>query len=192
MYEIVTENSFNINIQNVVGSADLHQKIDLASIVRAFPTAEYQPDRFPGLVYRLKKPSVVILVFGTGKLVVAGAKSSNMVLRAVSKLVQEFKAHGIVILTEPDVTVRNVVASAELGHTVDLEEATNILDGTIYDPEQFPGLIYKIKDSKASMLIFSNGKLVCAGAKTEAEAINAVNRLYETLTEKGLLSKAEV
>ena len=184
-------NPFNINVQNVVASADLHQRIDLRSIERAFPAVEYKPDRFPGLVYRLKKPSVVILVFSTGKLVVAGAKSSNMVLRAVSKLVQEFKAHGIVILTEPDVTVRNVVASAELGHTVDLEEAANILDGTIYDPEQFPGLIYKIKDSKASMLIFSNGKLVCAGARTEVEAINAVNKLYETLTEKGLLSKPE-
>ena len=115
-----------------------------------------------------------------------------MAKRAVSKLVEEFKAHGIVILTEPDVTIRNVVASAELGHTVDLEDTANMLEGTIYEPEQFPGLIYKIKDSKASMLIFSNGKLVCAGAKTELEAKNAVNELYKTLTEKGLLPKPEV
>jgi len=183
----VSENSFNINVQNVVGSADLHQRMDLESIARVFPAAEYKPDRFPGLVYRLKKPSVAFLVFRTGKLVVAGAKSSTMVLRAVSKLVQEFKAHGIVILTEPDVTIRNVVASAELGHAVDLEETANILERTIYEPEQFPGLIYKIKDSKASMLIFSNGKLVCAGAKTKVEAEKAVNELYKTLTEKGLL-----
>ena len=131
-------------------------------------------------------------MFRTGKLVIAGAKSSNMAKRAASKLVEEFKAHGIVILAEPDVTIRNVVVSAELGHTVDLEDAAKALERTIYDPDIFPGLIYKIRDSKASILIFSNGKLVCAGAKTEVEAKSAVNELYKTLTEKGLLPKPEV
>jgi transcription initiation factor TFIID TATA-box-binding protein len=183
-------NQFNINVENVVASADLHQNIDLESIVRAFPAVEYKPDQFPGLVYRLKKPSAATLVFSTGKLIVAGAKSQNMAKRAVSKLVEDLKGQGIVILAKPDVTIRNVVASAELGHRVDLEDTANILDGTIYEPDQFPGLIYRVKGSKITMLIFSSGKLVCAGATSEVDAEKAVNDLFKTLAEKGLVPKS--
>jgi len=113
-----------------------------------------------------------------------------MAKRVVSKLVEEFKAQGIVILAKPDVTIRNVVASAELGHRVDLEDTANILDGTIYEPDQFPGLIYGVKGSKITMLIFSSGKLVCAGATSEVDAEKAVNDLFKTLAEKGLVPKS--
>ena len=183
-------NQFNINVENVVASADLHQNIDLESIVRAFPAVEYKPDQFPGLVYRLKKPSVATLVFRTGKLIVAGAKSEVRARRTVSKLVEEFKAQGIVILAKPDVTIRNVVASADLGYRIDLEDTANTLEGTIYEPDQFPGLIYRVKGSKVTMLIFSSGKLVCAGAASEVDAKKAVNDLFKTLAAKGLVPKS--
>jgi transcription initiation factor TFIID TATA-box-binding protein len=177
---------FEINIENVVASANLHQNIDLQSIARAFPTVEYKPDQFPGLVYRLKKPSTAVLVFSTGKLIVAGAKSESRAKRAVLKLVAELKTGGIVILGKPEVTIRNVVASADLGYRVDLEDAATNLEGTIYEPDQFPGLIYRQKDPKAVVLIFASGKLVCTGASHEADVERAVNKLHETLTMKGL------
>jgi len=178
---------FNINIQNVVASADLHQNIDLESIARTFPKVQYKPDQFPGLVYRLKKPKAAVLIFGTGKLIIAGAKSEKRATRAVSKLVEELKTGGLVILGKPDVTIRNVVASADLGDRIDLEDAANILTGTIYEPDQFPGLIYRMKEPKVVILIFTSGKLVCAGAGSEVDAERAVSKLHETLASRGLL-----
>jgi transcription initiation factor TFIID TATA-box-binding protein len=181
------KDEFNINIQNVVASANLHQSVDLESIAKTFPTAKYKPDQFPGLVYHVKKPNAAILIFSTGKLIIAGAKSEKRATRAVSKLVEELKTGGLVVLGKPDVTIRNVVASADLGHRVDLEDTANSLVGTIYDPDQFPGLIYRMKEPKAVMLIFTSGKLVCAGASSEAEAQRAVIKLHETLAAEGLV-----
>jgi len=181
------ENQFNINIENVVASASLHQHIDLESIAKTFPLVEYKPDRFPGLVYRLKKPKVATLVFSTGKVIVAGAKSENRARRAVSKLVEELKRGGIVILGKPDVTIRNVVASADLKHRIDLEDTANGLEGTIYEPDQFPGLIYRMKELGVVMLIFASGKLVCTGASREIDVEKAVGKLHETLTLRGLI-----
>ena len=181
------KDQFNINIENVVASANLNQNIDLQSIVRAFPAVEYKPDQFPGLVYRLKKPNVATLVFSTGKLIVAGAKSEKRARRAVSKLVEELKGGGFVILGRPDVTIRNVVASADLGHRIDLEDTANSLEGTIYEPDQFPGLIYRLKEPKVVMLIFSSGKLVCTGASREVDVARAVSKLREALAIRGLI-----
>jgi len=107
--------------------------------------------------------------------------------RAVSKLVEELKTGGLVIFGTPDVTIRNVVASADLGHQVDLEDTANILTGTIYEPDQFPGLIYRMKNPKAVILIFTSGKLVCAGAGSEVDAKRAVIKLHETLASEGLV-----
>ena len=181
------KDQFNINIQNVVASADLHQSIDLESIAKTFPAVKYKPDQFPGRVYHVKKPNAAILIFSTGKLIIAGAKSEMRATRAVSKLVEELKTGGLVIFGNPDVTIRNVVASADLGHQVDLEDTANILTGTIYEPDQFPGLIYRMKNPKAVILIFTSGKLVCAGAGSEVDAKRAVIKLHETLASEGLV-----
>ena len=170
-----------------MASADLHQSIDLELVARTFSMVEYKPDQFPGVIYRLKKPNVATLVFSTGKLIVAGARSEARARRAVSKLVKEFKTGGIVILGKPDVTIRNVVASADLGCRIDLEDAAKSLEGTIYEPEQFPGLIYRMKAPKVVVLIFSSGKLVCTGASQEANVEKAINKLHEALAMKGLI-----
>jgi transcription initiation factor TFIID TATA-box-binding protein len=180
-------NHFNINIENVVASADLHQNIDLESVAKTFPTVEYKPDRFPGLVYRLRKPKVAMLVFSTGKLIVVGAKSESQAKRAVLKLVEELKAGRLVILGKPDVTIRNVVASADLCHQIDLEDTANRLEGTIYDPDQFPGVIYRLKELSVVILIFASGKLVCTGASHEVDVERAVKKLHETLATNNLI-----
>ncbi|MBY8989058.1 MAG: hypothetical protein KGD61_11440 [Candidatus Lokiarchaeota archaeon] len=80
-----------INIENVVASATLNQDIDLNSVVRAFPSVEYKPERFPGLVFRLKKPKTATLIFRTGKMVCTGAKSERLAKTAINKVVRELK-----------------------------------------------------------------------------------------------------
>ena len=176
-----------INIENVVATATLHQNIDLNSIVRVFPGVQYRPEEFPGLVYRLRKPKTATLIFGSGKMVCTGAKSERQARKAVMKVVDELKRNGIVILSKPEIQVQNIVASVGLGGYIDLEKLTYSLKRTMYEPEQFPGLIYRMDDPKVVILVFTSGKLVCTGAKKETEVYRAVTKLRETLEEKILI-----
>ncbi|MGD0550568.1 MAG: TATA-box-binding protein [Candidatus Bathyarchaeia archaeon] len=177
-----------MNIENVVASATLKQKIDLNSIVRLFPGVEYRPEQFPGLVYRLKKPKTATLIFSSGKMVCTGAKSEAQAKKAVIKVVDELKRNGMVILGKPEIQIQNIVSSAGLGGRIDLEKTTYSLKRTMYEPEQFPGLIYRMDDPKVVILIFASGKLVCTGAKKEAEVPRAIAILQKTLEEKGLIT----
>jgi transcription initiation factor TFIID TATA-box-binding protein len=166
----------------------VNQKLDLNAIVRIFPGVEYRPEQFPGLVYRLKKPKTATLVFNSGKMVCTGAKSEKQARTAVTKVVDELKSGGIVILAKPEIEIQNIVSSAGLGGHIDLEKTTYSLKRTMYEPEQFPGLIYRMDEPKVVILIFASGKLVCTGAKKEAEVSRAVGKLQQTLEEKGLIT----
>ena len=176
------------SIENVVASATLGQTIDLNSIVRAFPGVEYRPEQFPGLVYRLKKPKTATLIFSSGKMVCTGAKSERQARKAVMKVVDELKKNGVLILAKPEIQIQNIVASAGLGGHIDLEKCTYSLERTMYEPEQFPGLIYRMGDPKVVILLFASGKLVCTGAKKEGEVHRAVSLLQQTLEQKELIS----
>jgi len=181
------EQDLGINIENVVASASLYQTIDLLSIMKIFRNVEYRPKQFPGLVYRLKKPKTATLIFGSGKMVCTGAKSEKMAKRAVNKVVRELKNGGIIILGKPTITIQNIVASANLHGKIDLETAADIMDNVMYEPEQFPGLIYRMGNPKVVMLLFASGKLVCTGAKYEEIVKEAVEKLHEILQDYDLI-----
>jgi transcription initiation factor TFIID TATA-box-binding protein len=185
---LLAERKAFINIENVVVTGTLHQSIDLNSIVRVFPGVEYRPERFPGLVYRLRKPKATTLIFSSGKMVCAGSKSERQAHKAVMKVVEELNRNGIVILGKPEIQIQNIVASVGLGGYIDLEKVTYSLKHTMYEPEQFPALIYRMEDPKVVILIFTTGKLVCTGAKKETEVHRAVAKLQETLEEKILIT----
>jgi len=180
----------SVDIENVVASAILTQTIDLFSVVKAFPNVEYRPEQFPGLVFRLKKPKTATLIFSSGKMVCTGAKSENQAKKAVNKVIKELKDNGIVIVGKPEIEIQNIVASANLYGRVDLEKSVYSLGRTMYEPEQFPGLIYRMDEPKVVILLFASGKLVCTGAKNEEAVYEAVKRLQETL-EKDALIKYE-
>jgi len=170
-----------ITIQNVVASASLDQKFNLLDIVKTFSHVEYNPKRFPGLVFRLKRPKTATLIFSTGKMVCTGAKSEKLAKSAVNKVVRELKKNGIVVLGKPVIIIQNIVASANLHSHVDLETASDVLDNVMYEPEQFPGLIYRMADPKTVLLVFTSGKIVCTGGKSEEIVHESVNKLYELL-----------
>jgi transcription initiation factor TFIID TATA-box-binding protein len=136
----------------------------------------------------LKKPKTTTLIFGSGKMVCTGAKSESQARKAVTRVVEELKTNGIVILRKPEMQIQNIVASAGLGGRIDLEKSTYALKRTMYEPEQFPGLIYRMDDPKSVILIFSTGKLVCTGTKKEGDVHTAVARLQESLEEKALIA----
>jgi len=177
----------DIHIQNIVASAALNQRISLKTIVEKFPHAEYSPRVFPGLVFRLKKPKTATLIFETGKMVCTGAKSEKEAIQAVNKVVKELKTHGIQVLNKPAIKIQNIVASGALNGEIDLENVVYKLKRVMYEPEQFPGAVFRMDEPKVVFLIFSAGKIVCVGAKKEQDVYDAVDKLQVILEERGLI-----
>jgi len=176
-----------VSIENVVASASIDQKLDLKDVVKKFPDVEWNPEQFPGAVFRLKNPKTATLLFRTGKMVCTGAKSEEMARKAVKTVVQKLRKGKIKIKKEATVTIQNIVASINLGGRVHLEEAARSLPRSMYEPEQFPGLIHRMLDPKTVILIFSSGKLVCTGGRTEKDVYRSVNNLHSMLEEKNLM-----
>ena len=176
-----------ISIENVVASASVDQKLDLNEITKKFPDTEYHPDQFPGLVFRLKTPKTATLVFRTGKMVCTGAKSEDLSRKAVKTVVQRLRKGGIKIKKDATVTIQNIVASINLGGKISLEQAARTLPRSMYEPEQFPGVIHRMVDPKTVILLFASGKLVCTGGKTEKDVYRSVNNLHSMLEEMGLM-----
>jgi transcription initiation factor TFIID TATA-box-binding protein len=176
-----------ISIENVVASATLNQKVDLNAVVKGYPGVEYRPEQFPGLVFRLKRPKTATLIFSSGKMVCTGAKSEKEAKRAVMKVVKELKKGGIIIISKPELKIQNIVASAGVGGMIDLEKAAYSLGHSMYEPEQFPGLIYRMVEPKVVILLFASGKLVCTGAKKEEDVYVAVEQLHTLLEETNLI-----
>lgn len=176
-----------VHIENVVASVTLNQRIDLEKVLRSFPNVEYDPKQFPGLVYRLKKPKTATLIFNSGKMVCTGSKSEKEAVEAIHKIVEHLKKADIEIIGEPIIQVQNIVASASLGGELNLEEAAVNLQDVMYEPEQFPGLIYRMKNPKVVILLFGSGRIVITGAKSEEEVYTGVNNVLQTVLELGIM-----
>ncbi len=177
----------HVMIQNVVAVATLNQEIDLLAIMSVFMNTDYRPKRFPGLVFRLKRPKTTTLIFRSGKMVCTGAKSEKMARSAVNKVVRELKKAGFIISRSPKIEIVNMVATANFGGVVDLEAASDILDNVLYEPEQFPGLIYRMEDPKVVLLVFRSGKIVLTGAKREEQVHEAAEKMKVILNENELI-----
>jgi transcription initiation factor TFIID TATA-box-binding protein len=178
-----------IKIENVVASTSLGTELDLQSIALALDNAEYEPEQFPGLVCRLKEPKTAALLFRSGKVVCTGAKSIDAVHKAVDIVTQKIEASGIKVNRSPEITVQNIVASSDLGAELNLNAiAIGLgLEKVEYEPEQFPGLVYRLDAPKVVVLLFGSGKLVCTGARRPEDAEQAVDRITEELKALGLL-----
>ncbi len=176
-----------VKIENVVASADLKQNVDLNRIVRHYPNVEYRPEQFPGLVFRLENPRTATLIFNSGKMVCTGAKSEDEARDAILRIIDELRRSGIISEGEHELQIQNIVASANLKGLIDLERTAYALGRIIYEPEQFPGLIYRMDDPPVVILLFSSGKLVCTGAKKEEAVYRAVKKLHQFLEDENLI-----
>jgi transcription initiation factor TFIID TATA-box-binding protein len=176
-----------IKIENVVASTALGVKFDLESIAAVFENVQYEPKRFPGLVYKMDKPKVALLIFRPGKIICTGAKSIDDAKLAIRKIVQKIRAIGMGIPDEPVVVVQNLVATVSLHAKLNLEAIAIGLNHTEYEPEQFPGLVYRMADPKVVFLVFGSGKIVITGAKSPEDAERAADNLVENLHELGVL-----
>jgi transcription initiation factor TFIID TATA-box-binding protein len=135
----------------------------------------------------LDEPKAAALIFGSGKIVCTGAKSIADVRLAIKRIVEEIRKAGMEIPGEPEVIVQNVVATANLGAELNLDAIAIGLDNTEYEPEQFPGLVYRMKDPKVVLLLFGSGKIVITGAKSLEDAERAAENVTMKLEELELL-----
>ena len=184
------EANLDYKIENVVGTVvlEIKEKIDLNVIARKHEDVEYNPERFPGLVMRITDPKATFLIFSTGKMVVTGLRRADEAGPGVKKVVKRIKKAGIEV-SNPKITIQNIVASGDLHTNIDLNMAAIIMEYAMYEPEVFPGLIYRMQEPKTVFLIFSTGRIVCTGAKNKEVVREAVLKLNREVRELGVARK---
>ena len=171
-----------IKIENVVASTDIKKIISLDKLLTILENSEYEPEQFPGLVYRLAEPKVATLIFRSGKMICVGARSTIAAKIALRKTVKNIKKIGIrVNENNIKIKIENIVVSVTLGRDLNLDQLAFQLEDSEYEPEQFPGLVYRIFEPKVAFLLFSSGRVVCAGARSLNDVKKAVKKLESKL-----------
>jgi transcription initiation factor TFIID TATA-box-binding protein len=185
----MTDPAETVSIENVVASTGIGQELDLESLSMDLTGSEYDPDQFPGLVYRLQEPKSASLIFRSGKIVCTGAQSVEDVNRSLRIVFEKLRELGISVADDPEITVQNIVTSADLGQTLNLN-AIAIgfgLESVEYEPEQFPGLVYRIDDPDVVALLFGSGKVVITGGTDPTDAQEAIEAIDSELDDLGLI-----
>ncbi len=177
----MSKNKTKIKIQNIVVSTSLEHDIPLIKLAEVLPNTEYNPEQFPGLVMRIKTPKTSALIFSSGKVVCTGAKSITKVRESIVKIIENLKKIRIKIKIKPKINIQNMVASGTINMDLNLNSLAMKLENTEYEPEQFPGLVYKLPGTRATFLLFSNGKIVCTGTRSETKLREAVAKLVINL-----------
>jgi len=180
-----------IEIQNIVASTKFAEKLDLDLIAQSLEDAEYEPEQFPGLVYRLDNPKTATLLFRSGASNCTGAKTIEDIRTTIKIISEKLEKIGFKVYKNPEIVIQNIVATSDLGGELNLSEVAVALglENVEYEPEQFPGLVYRLKEPKVAMLLFGSGKIVCAGAKKIEEVSLAVDKLLKELSALELLRK---
>jgi transcription initiation factor TFIID TATA-box-binding protein len=160
-------------------------------IAQSLEEAEYEPEQFPGLVHRLNEPKTATLLFRSGKANCTGAKNIEDVRKTVDIIAEKLEKIGVKVYKNPEIVIQNIVATSDLEGELNLSEVALALglENVEYEPEQFPGLVYRIKEPKVAMLLFGSGKIVCAGARKTEDVVLAVDKLSKELSSLGLLRK---
>lgn len=178
-----TVKKMEYKIVNLVASSSLGAALDLYNLATAIPEVEYEPEQFPGAILKLDEPKVSLLLFKNGNIIISGAsceKDIKAAIKKASKVINEVQS-SVPIKDRVTYKIVNLVATSNLNKQIDLFNAAVTLDNIEYEPEQFPGAIVRIFNPKLTMLLFKNGKLICAGAKSEEDIVKGLNKLKKVL-----------
>ncbi len=188
---------YNLSVQNVVASGKFQvvpdNAIDLVKIASRNDKVEFNPERFPGAIFRYENPKASILLFGNGKYVITGLRKGSDADQVIEKLKKELHRYGTKV-EDPIYTINNVVSSGNIldennkGISIDLNQLAIIAENSMYEPEMFPGLILRIFDPKAVFLIFSSGSFVCSGAISYESSKKATEIMIKLVSESGCIS----
>jgi len=179
----------DIEIVNIVASASVASELNLEKISAQIEEVEYDRERFPGAICRVKEPKTAMLLFTSGKIVCTGARTLKDVNKVVKMIMMKLKAIGENVDSSLEITVQNIVATCdlELDHKLRLNQVAISLglENIEYEPEQFPGMVYRVTEPRAVALIFSTGKIVCTGAKRIEDIKRAVEIIAKELETAG-------
>ncbi len=186
---MLKQKAAEIAIQNVVGVASIEQELDLEAVNSDFPAAQFNPDNFPGLVYRIQEPRSALLIFRSGKIVTTGSDSPEDAIESVNIACDSLRDLGIPIAETVDVEIVNMVCSGDLETDVNLNAVAIGLgfENVEYEPEQFPGLVYRIDDFDVVVLVFSSGKTIITGCGTIDDAHAGFERIRGKLDDLALI-----
>ncbi|MFQ5647933.1 MAG: TATA-box-binding protein [Candidatus Aenigmatarchaeota archaeon] len=175
-------------MENVVAFVSLDRNIPLAKVSSRLENAEYSPESFPGIVYRIKEPRAATLIFSSGKIVCTGAKSIDMARKAVDRVVGDINKTGIRMPKKFKVTVENIVASTQIEakRKLNLETISFEMENVEYEPEQFPGLVCRIPEPRLAFLVFGSGKIICTGGRNIEDIHTALGKLKRKLEAIGV------
>lgn len=170
-------------LQNIVATVNLDCRLDLKTIALHARNAEYNPKRFAAVIMRIREPKTTALIFASGKMVVTGAKSeefSRLAARKYARIIQKLGFNA----KFTEFKIQNIVGSCDIKFPIRLEGLA-FAHGhySSYEPELFPGLIYRMVKPKIVLLIFVSGKIVLTGAKVRDEIYQAFENIYPVLTE---------
>jgi transcription initiation factor TFIID TATA-box-binding protein len=179
--------NIKIKIENVVASTTLGVNIPLELMISVIEGTEYEPEQFPGLVYRMKEPRAAALIFSSGKIVCTGARSVKDVNTVFKKIISMIKKTGVKVPKDFKIQIENIVASTKLKSNLNLDTIAFKLENSEYEPEQFPGLVYRMDKPKVAFLLFSSGKIVCTGARSVKDIRIAIEKVSKKLKEIGAL-----
>jgi len=181
---------FPVKVENVVAVAMFGVEFQLEKLLSQTERTEYEPEQFPGLVYRpAGLPGVAALIFSSGKVVCTGSRTVEGARDALEKVAQKMRENGFAVPKDFSVSIENIVASSKLKGQLKLEELALSLENAEYEPSQFPGLVFRLPDPRVSFLLFSTGKIICTGARNVEDVQKALQKLKERLKAAGI--KAE-
>mmetsp|Transcript_35680 Transcript_35680/g.70985 ORF Transcript_35680/g.70985 Transcript_35680/m.70985 type:complete len:262 (-) Transcript_35680:688-1473(-) len=183
-HDEVGDRTLLIRIQNIASTANLGVRLDLKKIALKCRNTEFNPRRFGAVIMRLREPRATALIFASGKICVTGVKSTHNATLACKKFHYIIERVGFKPKEYMDFKVQNIVGTADLGFPIRLEGllyAHSVFCS--YEPELFPGLIYRLVNPRVVFLIFVSGKIVITGAKKEADLSLALTKLYPVLLE---------
>ncbi|MFC5135418.1 MULTISPECIES: TATA-box-binding protein [Haloferacaceae] len=174
--------SAGIEITNIVAKLDLDIELDLSYLSTQIPNSTYEPEQYPSLIFRPEKLPTV-LVTRSGILLFTGGNSIGDLKASYQCISDELEEIGVSDVGETEnIEIVNIVSSFELSSEVDLNylSVSLGLESVEYEPEQFPGLVYRIEKGPV-VLIFASGKVVITGAETTAEILNAADTIRELI-----------
>jgi len=174
----------NITVENIIAFVKIADELDIHKIAERVPGFMYDPTEFLGLTLKLDEPNVAILLLPNGKVICTGAKKIEDIESSIKEVVKKVKIIGVKIKSKMDIEIQNIIAALDLKKEINLSSISKglMLENMSYEPEQFPGLVYKMDDTGAILLIFSSGKIVCTGVKNLEDAYKAIETMKEKIS----------
>jgi transcription initiation factor TFIID TATA-box-binding protein len=175
-------------IRNIILTVKFADRLDIDLVSRRLKGVEYEPETFPGLIYRMQRPKASFLIFSSGTMNCAGVASHEEAEKAIRNMLRELKRIGVKVY-RPRIEVQNIVASADLRAPLDLNRIAFNLAGCEYEPEQFPGLVLRLDKPRVVFLLFASGRIICVGGRSVKDVGAAIRQLTKDLRRIGVLKQ---